>query len=143
MTTSRRIYLDNAATSFPKPESVYDAVDHYNRNVGAAVGRSAYSHSVEVQRTITRCRTRAAELLGAESVYELERCWENIQRTWQAEAHVRTILFREETRWPGYYFRADKPKMDEQNWKCFANITWNPATGEWTTLKRDIIKIVD
>ena len=54
--------------------------------------------------------------LGAKNVYDLERCWENVQRTWQAEAHMRTILFREETRWPGYYFRADKPKMDEKNW---------------------------
>ena len=55
-----------------------------------------------------------SEKLAAENLYELERCWENTHRMWQAEAHVRTILFREETRWPGYYFRADKPKMDEE-----------------------------
>jgi len=83
-----------------------------------------------------------SESLAAENVYELERCWENIQRMWQAEAHVRTILFREETRWPGYYFRADKPKMDEQNWKCFANCKYDPAAGEWTMLKRDIIPLI-
>ncbi len=63
---SQRIYLDNAATSFPKPEAVYDAVDHYNRRVGAAVGRGAYAESVEVQSVVNRCRQRAAELLGAE-----------------------------------------------------------------------------
>ncbi|MBA4392579.1 MAG: adenylyl-sulfate reductase subunit alpha [Desulfobacca sp.] len=82
-----------------------------------------------------------AAKLGAKNVYDLERCWENIQRTWQAEAHMRTILFREETRWPGYYFRADKPKMDETNWHAFANCTWDPKTGEWTMIKRDVIPL--
>ena len=38
----RRIYLDNAATSWPKPEAVYAAVDRYQREIGAAAGRSAY-----------------------------------------------------------------------------------------------------
>ncbi|OAT80325.1 adenylyl-sulfate reductase subunit alpha, partial [Desulfotomaculum copahuensis] len=73
-----------------------------------------------------------SEKLAASSLHELMRCWENVQRTWQAEAHVRTMLFREETRWPGYYFRADKPKMDEENWKVFANCKWDPANGEWS-----------
>jgi adenylylsulfate reductase subunit A len=83
-----------------------------------------------------------SEKLAAENVYELERCWENVQRMWQAEAHVRTILFREETRWPGYYFRADKPKMDEQNWKCFANCKWDPAIDHWTMMKREIYPLI-
>ncbi|MEJ2023692.1 MAG: adenylyl-sulfate reductase subunit alpha [Deltaproteobacteria bacterium] len=82
-----------------------------------------------------------AEKLAARDLYELERCWENVHRMWQGEAHVRTILFREETRWPGYYFRADTPKMDEDNWHCFANCKWDPATGEWEMMKRDVWNI--
>ncbi len=62
-----RIYLDNAATSFPKPVAVYDAVDHYNRDLGVAVGRGAFDQAVALQGSIKRCRMRAAELLGAES----------------------------------------------------------------------------
>lgn len=62
-----RIYLDNAATSFPKPESVYLAVDDYNRRLGVAVGRSGSHHSLELQATVQRCRKLSAELLGAES----------------------------------------------------------------------------
>lgn len=62
-----RIYLDNAATSFPKPEAVYAAMDRYNRELGVPLGRGAYAQAVEVQSTIHRCRRRAAELLGAES----------------------------------------------------------------------------
>ena len=64
----QRIYLDNAATSFPKPAAVYDRVDDYNRNIGAAVGRSAYRQAQQVQRVVDRCRKQAAELLGAESL---------------------------------------------------------------------------
>ncbi len=80
--------------------------------------------------------------LGAANVYDLERCWENQHRTWQAEAHMRTLLFRDETRWPGYYFRADKPKMDETNWHAFANCKWDPKTGEWEMIKRDVVPLI-
>ncbi|UCC79348.1 MAG: adenylyl-sulfate reductase subunit alpha [Candidatus Zixiibacteriota bacterium] len=81
-----------------------------------------------------------SEKLGAKNLHELMRCWENIHRTWQAEAHIRTILFREETRWPGYYFRSDKPKMDDK-WKVFANCKYDPANDSWEMMKRDIISI--
>jgi cysteine desulfurase family protein len=60
-----RIYLDNAATSFPKPEAVYAAMDHYNRQVGMAVGRGSSRAAGEVQRVVDRCRTQVAHLLGA------------------------------------------------------------------------------
>lgn len=60
------IYLDNAATSFPKPESVYDAVDFYQRQVGAAVGRGAYQSAIDAAGVVQRCRRRIADLFGAE-----------------------------------------------------------------------------
>lgn len=62
-----RVYLDNAATSWPKPQAVYDAVDAYHRESGVAVGRGATRRGTELQRTVDRCRARAARLLGAES----------------------------------------------------------------------------
>ncbi len=65
-----------------------------------------------------------AENLAAEDLHELMRCWENVHRMWQAEAHVRTMLFREETRWPGYYFRSDKP-TDEPGRLASASPTAN------------------
>jgi adenylylsulfate reductase subunit A len=78
---------------------------------------------------------------AARDLHELTRCWENIQRMWIAESHIRTMLFREETRWPGYYFRADTPTMDEDNWKCFANCRYEPSSGEWEMSKKDIWNI--
>jgi adenylylsulfate reductase subunit A len=79
--------------------------------------------------------------LGAKDLHELMRAWENYHRMYQAEAHVRTMLFREETRWPGYYFRADYPKLDQANWLCFANCKMDPVTEEWDMIKRDVIRM--
>ena len=59
-----RIYLDNAATSWPKPEAVYAAVDRYQREVGAAAGRGAYHAAVEAQRVVDDARRRCASLLS-------------------------------------------------------------------------------
>ncbi|MEK7438728.1 MAG: adenylyl-sulfate reductase subunit alpha [Pseudomonadota bacterium] len=75
-----------------------------------------------------------AASLGAEDLHDLMRCWENYHRMYQAEAHVRSILFREETRWPGYYFRSDKPMMDEK-WRAFVNCVMEPKSEEWTMKK--------
>jgi adenylylsulfate reductase subunit A len=82
-----------------------------------------------------------AEKLAAQDLNELMRCWENIHRMWIAESHMRHLLFREETRWPGFYLRTDFPKMDEKNWHCFVNSVWNPATGAWTVKKVPIINL--
>ena len=60
-----RIYLDNAATSWPKPEAVYQAVDRYLRENGAPAGRSAYSQATEVERQIASARAALARLIGA------------------------------------------------------------------------------
>ena len=76
--------------------------------------------------------------LAAEDLHELMRAWESVHRMYQGEAHVRSILFRDETRWPGYYYRADKPKMDDENWLAFCNCTYNKDTGEWTMMKKPV-----
>lgn len=64
MPPNDRIYLDNAATSWPKPASVYDAVDRYLRSNGAPAGRGAYREAVEVERVVKDTRKRVANLLG-------------------------------------------------------------------------------
>jgi adenylylsulfate reductase subunit A len=82
-----------------------------------------------------------SEKLAAEDLHELMRCWENVQRMWIAESHLRHVMFREESRWPGYYYRADFPNMDEANWKVFVNSVWDPATGEWTMKKVPVVHL--
>lgn len=61
----RRIYLDNSATSFPKPDAVHEAMIHYARDVGASAGRGAYREALESAETIARCRGLLARLLNA------------------------------------------------------------------------------
>ncbi|MHC4512581.1 MAG: adenylyl-sulfate reductase subunit alpha [Planctomycetota bacterium] len=80
--------------------------------------------------------------LGAEDPHHLMRCWENIHRTYQAEAHIRALQFREETRWPGYYFRSDMPKMDEENWHVFVNCTYDREADDWAFKKVPITTIM-
>lgn len=59
------IYLDHAATSWPKPAPVVQAiVDHY-AVAGGNPGRSGHRMSVEAARLVTRTREAVAELLGA------------------------------------------------------------------------------
>ncbi len=58
------IYLDNAATSFPKPKEVWDAVLNYACSIGANPGRSGHRLSVEAARLVFNCRRALAELLG-------------------------------------------------------------------------------
>lgn len=59
------VYLDNAATSWPKPESVYLAVDHFMRDVGATPGRGGYQQEEEAQRIADETRTALAQLFHA------------------------------------------------------------------------------
>lgn len=66
-----RIYLDAAATSWPKPESVYQAVDEYQRLNGAAAGRGVYRSAQAAERIVSQCRKRLADLLGAKSPHQI------------------------------------------------------------------------
>jgi cysteine desulfurase/selenocysteine lyase len=59
------IYLDNAATSYPKPESVYQAVMHAMREIGASPGRGGHRRSLEAGRIMFQAREAAAALFSA------------------------------------------------------------------------------
>jgi len=80
------------------------------------------------------------EKLAARDLYELLRVWENKHRLWQAESHLRAVAFREETRWPGYYFRTDYPTLNE-DWECFVNMKWDPIKDEWSVFKRPVLNL--
>ena len=73
--------------------------------------------------------------MRAKDLHELMRAWENYHRLWAGEAHMRHILFRTETRYPGFYYRADHPDLDDANWKCFVNSRFDPETKQWSLKK--------
>jgi cysteine desulfurase family protein len=58
------IYLDNAATSHPKPDSVYERLDKVLRNCSANPGRSGHAMAVEASRTIFEARESIANLFN-------------------------------------------------------------------------------
>jgi len=58
------IYLDNAATSFPKPETVYQAVMHAMREIGASPGRGGHRRSLEAGRLLFQAREAIATLFS-------------------------------------------------------------------------------
>jgi cysteine desulfurase family protein len=60
------IYLDNAATSWPKPEAVYKAMDSFMRNTGASPGRSGHNLSIEAGRTNYETREALAQLFSVD-----------------------------------------------------------------------------
>ena len=58
------IYMDNAATSWPKPEVVYQAMDDFMRHSGANPGRSGHRLSIESGRVIFETREALAQLFN-------------------------------------------------------------------------------
>lgn len=64
---TKPIYLDNAATSHPKPEPVYRAVDRFLRGIAANPGRSSHRRAVESGRVIEQARAELARLFGGDS----------------------------------------------------------------------------
>ena len=52
------VYLDNAATSFPKPPEVYSAVDVALRCIGASPGRGGHRRALEAGRIVFEARER-------------------------------------------------------------------------------------
>ncbi|TET53572.1 MAG: aminotransferase class V-fold PLP-dependent enzyme, partial [Anaerolineales bacterium] len=58
------IYLDNAATSWPKPADVGEAMSRYGESIGANPGRSGHRMAVESARVVFSAREAVAELLG-------------------------------------------------------------------------------
>jgi cysteine desulfurase/selenocysteine lyase len=56
------IYLDNAATTFPKPDVVYDFMSNFYRNHGVSPGRSGFDASLEAEEIVTETRKLLTEL---------------------------------------------------------------------------------
>jgi cysteine desulfurase family protein len=61
----REIYLDNAATTYPKPPEVYEAINRFMRDMGGSPGRGLYHKAVESEEMLVETRERLARLLGA------------------------------------------------------------------------------
>jgi adenylylsulfate reductase subunit A len=52
------------------------------------------------------------------------------------------FLYRQETRWPGYYYRGDFPKLDDGGWHVFTASQYDAKTGEWSMSKLPVHHII-
>ena len=61
-----RVYMDNAATSFPKPPAVLEAMKHYATEIGASAGRGAYREAIESAGVLADARKNLQLLFNGE-----------------------------------------------------------------------------
>jgi len=80
--------------------------------------------------------------MRAKDLHELLRAWENFHRIVAAEAHMKHIQFREETRYPGFYYRMDHNYIDDENWKCFVNSRYDRETKKWAIKKVPYVQLI-
>ncbi len=109
-------------------------MDEYGGGVGSNYTTNA--HLLERGLAHLALLRKDLEDVAARDLHQLQRAWELQHRLWTAEAVLRHTLFRQETRWPGYYYRSDFPKVDDEKWHCFVNSVYDPGTGQWKLFTR-------
>jgi len=69
------IYLDNAATAWPKPESVYSYMLEFYRNYGVNPGRSGYDLAIEAGNALEQLRTKLNRFFGGDETADERVCF--------------------------------------------------------------------
>lgn len=83
-----------------------------------------------------------AKYLVAKDWHELMKCNEVIDMVDTAEVLVHHLLYREETRWPGWQSRVDFPERNDEKFNCFVNSRRDPNTGKVEMFTRPYEKMV-
>jgi adenylylsulfate reductase subunit A len=100
------------------------------------------SKNLEIIMDMFQMMHEDVDKLAAGDLHELMRAWEIEHRIWTVESHLRHIQYRKETRYPGFYYQADYPGQDDENWFCFVNSKYNPKAKEWDIFKKNYVKII-
>jgi adenylylsulfate reductase subunit A len=147
-----RTFLDNCEyttaininPNYIKPEGMMYRLMKATHEYGA--GTATYyqtsSKMLEVVMDLLATMREDCEKMAAGDLHELMRAWEIEHRIWTVESHLRHIQYRKETRYPGFYYQADYPGQDDENWFCFVNSKFDPAKKEWDVFKKEYIKII-
>ena len=69
------IYLDNAATSWPKPDSVYDFMVRFYRECGVNPGRSGFDKAIEAGNIVHNLRERLTKFFGGDTDFPERLCY--------------------------------------------------------------------
>lgn len=85
---------------------------------------------------------RQEDYLIAEDAHQLMSCHEVLDRIRVAQQLVEHLIYRKETRWPGFQTRIDYPERDDFNWLKFVNSVYNQETDEIRIIERPYHKII-
>lgn len=80
--------------------------------------------------------------LIAKDLHQLMEAHEIIDRIDVAEVLVHHLLYREETRWPGWQTRTDFPEKDDSRFDCFVNSRRNPGTSQIEMFTRPYVQVI-
>ena len=80
--------------------------------------------------------------LMARSPHDLMQAHEVIDRLLVAQALVKHMLTREETRWPAFHSRSDFPERNDADWLNFVNTRYDKERGAWHISRRPYTKMV-
>jgi adenylylsulfate reductase subunit A len=147
-----RTYLDNCAyttaddinPAYIKPNGMMYRMMKATHEYGAGTATfyQTTSKNLEIIMDMLQTMREDNEKLAAGDLHELMRAWEIQHRIWTVESHLRHIQFRKETRYPGFYYQADYPGQDDENWFCFVNSKYDPSAQKWDIFKKDYVKII-
>ena len=97
------IYLDNAATTFPKPEAVYRALDRANRNAAVNAGRGSYALAEQAKQliedtrglllTLTKAKTAAEVVFTPSATFACNQIFGGLPSPYEHNAVMRTLHF--------------------------------------------------
>jgi len=145
-------YLDNCeyttATDvnphYCKPAGMAMRLMKMTNEYGAGTGAMYMTNgkSLEVLMDLFEMFREDLEKVAAGDLHELLRAWEIIHRLYTVQAHTRHIQFREESRFPGFYYRGDFMGQNDEEWFCFVNSSYDKKTNEWTLKKEPYVKII-
>src|SRR6056297_34935 len=144
-------YLDNCDYStatdvnphYCKPAGMAMRLMKMTNEYGAGTGAMYMTNgkSLEVLMDLFEMFREDLEKIAAGDLHELLRAWEIIHRLYTVQAHTRHIQFREESRYPGFYYRGDFMGQNDEEWFCFVNSSYDKKTNEWTLKKEPYHKI--
>jgi adenylylsulfate reductase subunit A len=145
-------YLDNCEYTtaedvnpkYCKPAGMAMRLMKMTNEYGAGTGTFYMTNgkSLEVLMDLFEMFREDLENVAAGDLHELMRAWEINHRLYTVQAHTRHIQFREETRFPGFYYRGDFMGQNDDEWFCFVNSTYDKKTNEWSLKKEPYHKII-
>lgn len=115
-TDLKEYYFDNSATSNPKPETVYSAVEHAIRYLNGNPGRASHHKAIEISQAIYDVRCKLAGLFNISNPLQIaftanatESLNFAIKGTVHRDAHVITTYFEHNSSLrPLFYLRDEK-----------------------------------